>query len=100
MTQKGFHDMTWELFRISFFSNRFQLLMVFVIFFIAGCILSLATCKINKEKKKKGFKDGRIHGPVEKIDQQLYDNFKELDPSQRSLYLKDDVEHHASKKYK
>lgn len=100
MIQKGFHDMAWELFKISFASNKFQLLLVFVVFFIIGCILSIAACGINKEKKKKGFKDGRLHGKAKKIDKQLYDDFKDLDPAERYSYLKDNMEHHASKKFK
>ena len=43
-------------------ANRWQLLYVFIISFIIGIILAIETCKLNKEHRKKGFRDGKLYG--------------------------------------
>ena len=65
MIQKGFHNMTWEMIKISFISNKEQLLLVLVICFVIGFVIAMMTSGYNKEKKKKGFKEGRLYGVIE-----------------------------------
>ena len=52
-------------------ANRWQLLYVFIISFIIGIILAIETCKLNKEHRKKGFRDGKLYGKTKEIDQQM-----------------------------
>jgi len=88
--------MTWEMIKISFISNKEQLLLVLVICFIIGFVIAMMTSGYNKEKKKKGFKEGRLYGRSKEIDRQMYNDFKD---KSESHYLEDSTEHHANKKF-
>ena len=89
--------MMWDILLL----NRQSLLYSFVIAFIIGFILAIGSCKLNREHKKKGFKNGSLYGKTKEIDQQMYKDYRDSlsADSNSSSYLKDNIEHHANKRF-
>lgn len=82
------------------YSNNYSVyIILFISFFLIGFLLAMATRNLNKEKKKKGFKGGRLYGKAKEIDEQLTEEYKDAADLHTS-FLQDTMEHHASQKFK
>lgn len=79
--------------------NSDALLLVLFISFLIGLIMGFATSRINCEGRKKGFTRKCAGEDDQELDRQMYEEYKEAEKS-KLLYPKDDVEHHASKKFR
>lgn len=90
-------EMIWNVLVL----NKQSLVYSFVIAFIIGFVLAIESYKLNREHKKKGFKKRALYGKTKEIDKQMYKDYKDFmsADSSSSAYLKDDIEHHANKRF-
>ena len=88
-----------EMIRFTIMMNWRMFLLVFFAAFIAGFILAMSTTGLNKQKKKKGFRNVILYGKTKEIDKKIYEDYKETRSIGNYSYLYDDTEHHATKKF-
>lgn len=66
--------------------------------FVAGLSFAGFASGLNKEGKKKGFRGKRLHGIEKEIDEELGREYEE-GLAGKSPLLRDEQEHHSSKKF-
>lgn len=75
-------------------------IVIFVVAFAFGFIMIMGTANLNKEEgRKKGFKRGKLIGSDKYYDEKIGDKI-ETESLEENPYLKDDMEHHSSKRFK
>ena len=93
--------MGWiNVYKTYILDNWQMLLVLFICMFVLGLFISFLTIYINQEGYKKHFRGSNMNRFEKSLDEKLMEEYREGLGDSASMYLKDEQEHHANKKFK